>query len=245
MSVGGAFSFDWTLVQQDVARFATVCSYDVSGTAWSDPGPKLDCRQRVHEVHELMRAAQLKAPYVLVGFSIGACVARLYAAEYPAGVAGMAIVDHAFLPDPPSGKDASFAGLDTPPKLIEQTPIEVSAEDSSDFAPPPPRAGVASLGHVAASEIAHGRRRGGLPPGVEESRAWTVPSRRSAAGSGEHRQRCARLFAPAGPTTGALAPQLADESVTEFSFGGDRSAWVIVAAIRQVVRLTSPHPRRR
>jgi len=60
MIVCAAFSFDRALVQEDVAKFATVCTYDVSGTAWSDPGPKLDCRERVYQVHELMRAAQLK-----------------------------------------------------------------------------------------------------------------------------------------------------------------------------------------
>ena len=74
MIVGAGFSFDWALVQLEVAKFATVCTYDVSGAAWRDPGPKPDCRGRVNPVHELMRAAQLKAPYVLVGLSLGACV---------------------------------------------------------------------------------------------------------------------------------------------------------------------------
>jgi pimeloyl-ACP methyl ester carboxylesterase len=92
----------------------------------------------VNEVHKLMRAAPIKAPVVLVGLSIGACVARLYAAEYPAEVAGMVIVDHAFFPDPDpdAGKHqaGSSAGLDSPPVLIEQTPIEITVEDSSKFA---------------------------------------------------------------------------------------------------------------
>jgi pimeloyl-ACP methyl ester carboxylesterase len=142
MIVGAGFSFDWTLVQPEVAKFATVCTYDVSGTAWSDAGPAMDCRGRVEEVHKLVRAAQLHAPYVLVGLSIGACVARLYAADYPAEIAGMVLVDHAFLPDPdphggkPSG---SFLGLDSPPRLIEQTPIEITVEDSSEFGNLPPR----------------------------------------------------------------------------------------------------------
>jgi hypothetical protein len=35
----GGFSFDWNLVQPKVAEFAKVCTYDVSGTAWSDFGP--------------------------------------------------------------------------------------------------------------------------------------------------------------------------------------------------------------
>ena len=143
MIVGAGFSFDWALVQPAVAKFAAVCTYDASGTAWSDPGPALDCRGRVNEVRRVMQAAPLKAPYVLVGLSIGACVARLYAAEYPAEVSGMVIVDHAFLPDPDSdsGKaTGNFAGLDSPPRLLVQTPIDVTVEDSSEFGNLPARA---------------------------------------------------------------------------------------------------------
>jgi hypothetical protein len=33
----GAFSFDWALVQPQVAKFTRVCTFDPSGTAWSDP----------------------------------------------------------------------------------------------------------------------------------------------------------------------------------------------------------------
>src|SRR5689334_18119619 len=36
----GAFSLDWYLVQQEVARFAKVCSYDRAGHAWSELGPR-------------------------------------------------------------------------------------------------------------------------------------------------------------------------------------------------------------
>ena len=35
----GDFSFDWSLVQPGIAKFARVCSYDRAGYAWSDPGP--------------------------------------------------------------------------------------------------------------------------------------------------------------------------------------------------------------
>jgi pimeloyl-ACP methyl ester carboxylesterase len=145
MIVGAGFSSDWTSVQPEIAKFATVCTYDPSGMAWSDKGPALDCRGRVNEVRKAMQAVELKPPYVLVGLSIGACVARLYAAEHPAEVAGMVIVDHAFTPDPdpdagkPSG---NFAGLDSPPRLLEQTPIDLTVEDISHFENLPPSARV-------------------------------------------------------------------------------------------------------
>ncbi len=143
MVVGAGFSFDWALVQAAAGKIATICTYDVSGTAWSDPGPPLTCRARVDEVHRLVRAAHLEGPKVLVGLSIGGCVARLYAAEYPAEVAGMVIVDHAFRPDPNPGarkaQPTSPGGLDSPPVLISQTPIAVTVEDVSDFKRLPPR----------------------------------------------------------------------------------------------------------
>jgi pimeloyl-ACP methyl ester carboxylesterase len=35
----GDFSFDWMLVQSQVARFTRVCTYDRAGHTWSNPGP--------------------------------------------------------------------------------------------------------------------------------------------------------------------------------------------------------------
>jgi pimeloyl-ACP methyl ester carboxylesterase len=90
----GDFSFDWALVQPGVARRTRVCSYDRAGEAWSDLGPTP--RTRSQEVFDLRRAllkAHVKGPYVLVGHSAGGPVVRLFAAEYPADVAGMVLVD--------------------------------------------------------------------------------------------------------------------------------------------------------
>lgn len=95
--VGAGYSFDWALVQPDVSKFTQVCAYDHSGIAWSDPGPTDSCSLRVSEVHSALRNAKISGPLVLVGHSLGALVARLYAAKYPDEVAGMVIVDHAFL----------------------------------------------------------------------------------------------------------------------------------------------------
>ncbi len=97
----GAFSFDWALVQPEVAKFTRVCTFDPSGTAWSDPfkgATAPTCNQRVNEIHQLMMRAPVDGPYVFVGFSVGAQWARLYAARYPNNIVGMVIVDHAFIP---------------------------------------------------------------------------------------------------------------------------------------------------
>lgn len=95
--VGAGYSFDWALVQPDVSKFTQVCTYDHSGIAWSDPGPTDSCSLRVSEIHSALRNAKISGPFVLVGHSLGALVARLYAAKYADEVAGMVIAEHAFL----------------------------------------------------------------------------------------------------------------------------------------------------
>jgi pimeloyl-ACP methyl ester carboxylesterase len=104
--LGAGFSFDWGLVQPEVASITQVCSYDHSGSAWSDDGPTDSCSLRVSEIHEALKNAGIKGPYVLVGHSLGALVARLYAGQYPNDVAGLVFVDHAMAMinrRPPSG----------------------------------------------------------------------------------------------------------------------------------------------
>jgi pimeloyl-ACP methyl ester carboxylesterase len=92
---GAGYSFDWGLVQPEVAKFARVCTYDHSRIAWSDAGPTDTCSLRVTEIHSALKNAGILGPYVLVGHSLGALVSRLYASTYETEVAGMVIVEHA------------------------------------------------------------------------------------------------------------------------------------------------------
>jgi len=75
----GAFSFDWSLVQPQVSRFSRVCSYDRAGQAWSEMGPQpRTIRQKVCELHELLKNANVRGPFVLVGHSGGGLIARQF-----------------------------------------------------------------------------------------------------------------------------------------------------------------------
>jgi pimeloyl-ACP methyl ester carboxylesterase len=138
--IAGAFSFDWALVQPDVAKFTRVCTFDSSGTAWSDPIKTTTapaCNQRVDEIHQLIMRAPVDGPFILVGYSVGAQWARLYAAGYPYNIVGMVIVDHAFIPSLVHTRKAahtlSLPQGYSPPTLVSQTPIVLDFQDDVNF----------------------------------------------------------------------------------------------------------------
>jgi pimeloyl-ACP methyl ester carboxylesterase len=144
--IAGAFSFDWALVQPEVAKFTRVCTFDSSGTAWSDPLPGATaptCNQRLNEIHQLIMKAPVAGPYVLVGFSVGAQWVRLYAARYPNNIVGMVLVDHAFIPAQVAPRQATHSHTLPegygPPALISQAPIALDFQDNVNFSKLPKR----------------------------------------------------------------------------------------------------------
>ena len=85
---------EWALVQPEIARFTRVCSYDRAYEGWSDPGPlPPSMHQQVYELHLLLGAAHIPPPYVLVGWSLGGTIDRIYAVSYPREIEGMVLVD--------------------------------------------------------------------------------------------------------------------------------------------------------
>ena len=140
MIIGAAFSFDWALVQPEVAKFTRVCTFDPSGTAWSDPfkgATAPTCNQRVDEAHQLMMKAPVDGPYVLVGYSVGAQWARLYAARYPKNIVGVVIVDHAFIPAQVAPRQATrshnLPQSYSPPTIVSEAPIVLDFQDNVNF----------------------------------------------------------------------------------------------------------------
>ncbi|HWZ31928.1 MAG TPA: alpha/beta hydrolase [Bryobacteraceae bacterium] len=136
---GAGYSFDWALVQPEVAKFTRICTYDPAGFAWSDAGPGPECGNRVADLHLLLAKAGIGGPYILAGLSYGALVAREYAAHYATEVAGVVLIDHAFLDPVDLNKPETPRRPNSPPVLISQTPIVLTMEDISNFGNLPQR----------------------------------------------------------------------------------------------------------
>jgi pimeloyl-ACP methyl ester carboxylesterase len=84
----------WLQVAPELANSTDVCTYDRSGLEYSQLAPKrASAREKVHDLHALLRAARARPPYILVGHSYGGMLVHLYASDYPRDVAGMVLVD--------------------------------------------------------------------------------------------------------------------------------------------------------
>jgi pimeloyl-ACP methyl ester carboxylesterase len=87
---GDAFAIDWALAQPKIAGTTRVCSYDRAGLGWSDPGPAEETvEETVDDLHRLLVRAGERAPYLLVGASIGGVFIRAYQHAFPNDVAGL------------------------------------------------------------------------------------------------------------------------------------------------------------
>ncbi|WP_298626460.1 alpha/beta hydrolase [uncultured Legionella sp.] len=88
----------------EVSKFTKVCDYDRPGTikvngdhllesrSTSVPQP-VTAEEQARDLHELVKSAQIKTPFILVAHSAGGLIARLYAYLYPNDVSGMILID--------------------------------------------------------------------------------------------------------------------------------------------------------
>ena len=89
-----AVGLDYFVVQQGVSQFTTAVVYDRGGTGYSEPLPLPRTAAAVAtELHELLRAQDIAAPYVLVAHSLGGFYAHRFAQLYPQEVAGLVWLD--------------------------------------------------------------------------------------------------------------------------------------------------------
>jgi pimeloyl-ACP methyl ester carboxylesterase len=92
----GRRMFTWRKVQPALARRYRVCAYNRAGIAGSSFGPTpRDAKAIVSDLEKLVKRAQLRPPYILVGHSLGGFTVRLFARRNPRRTAGLVLVDPA------------------------------------------------------------------------------------------------------------------------------------------------------
>lgn len=112
--LGGGIS-EWVAVQQIVAQFASVYSYDRGGYGRSERSPNAPTAEnRVRELRALLTAADIRPPWLLVGHSYGGWLVMEFLRVFGAqDVAGMVLVDCPKVPTEfPQGWDALMDGSD-------------------------------------------------------------------------------------------------------------------------------------
>jgi len=92
----GESSASWDEVQPEIAKTTRVCSYDRAGRLWSERQQKpVTAAGTVTRLHQLLNAASVEPPYVMVGHSLGGPLIMVYADRYPQDVSGVVLVDAA------------------------------------------------------------------------------------------------------------------------------------------------------
>lgn len=117
----------WSHIQPEIAKLTRACWYDRAGEGWSDAGPfPRTSEAMARDLHELLRRADIPAPYVLVGHSLGGMNARIYNGLYPGDVAGAVLVDAAHEDEPRRAPEFMLAPF-RPPRYLWR-PIWVAGQ---------------------------------------------------------------------------------------------------------------------
>jgi pimeloyl-ACP methyl ester carboxylesterase len=90
-----ASSISWSLVQDRVAQFTTVVSYDRAGFGWSRHAGlhRPTALAAAEELARLLERAGIAPPFILVGHSFGGLIVRIFQQTFPDKVAGLVLVD--------------------------------------------------------------------------------------------------------------------------------------------------------
>lgn len=89
----GGNALEWSPIADALAPRARVCTYDRAGYAWSDPSlARRDARRLARELTQLLVAADIDGPLIVVAHSFGGLVARLFV-EGREDVIGLILVD--------------------------------------------------------------------------------------------------------------------------------------------------------
>lgn len=117
--ISGAWqnTMSWRRVQGRTSLTSRACSYDRAGLGFSDPAERDSTAENaVDDLKNLLDAASVETPIVLVGHSVGGLYALLFAAFYPDRVAGLVLVDPS---DPEANNNLALSGHQ-PLEVVEE-----------------------------------------------------------------------------------------------------------------------------
>ena len=90
----GDWSPAYSGLQQRVAAFTRVCTYDRAGFGFSDPGPMPRRVERLaEELHTALHNGGIAGPYLLVGLAFGSGPVRAFADRWMPEVAGLVLIN--------------------------------------------------------------------------------------------------------------------------------------------------------
>lgn len=90
----GDWSINMANLQEQIAEFTQVCTYDRAGYGWSDEGPEPRTSQQiVDELAALLENGEVEPPYILAGHSFGGVNVLMFAAQHPELVEAVVLLD--------------------------------------------------------------------------------------------------------------------------------------------------------
>lgn len=90
----GDWSINMANLQEQIAEFTQVCTYDRAGYGWSDEGPEPRTSQQiVDELAALLENGEIEPPYILAGHSFGGVNVMMFAAQHPELVEAVVLLD--------------------------------------------------------------------------------------------------------------------------------------------------------
>src|ERR1700722_12538593 len=90
-------SLSWSAVHDAIAATTRACAYSRAGIMWSEPrAGKFEPDSVARDLHALLLAAGERAPFVMVGHSLGGPYIMNFTRLYPQDVAGLVFVDASY-----------------------------------------------------------------------------------------------------------------------------------------------------
>jgi len=144
-----------------ISTITRVCAYDRAGLGLSDlrPGETITAALAARELTRLLEGAGIQGPIVLVGHSFGGEIIRAFAAEHPAMVAGMVLLDSSSELQAHGTFARWFASLGEVP--MEGPYVLTSPPSDGRFT------GDERLGSIPLAVVSHDPTSGQFPPQVE------------------------------------------------------------------------------